>query len=238
MELKNYSRMAVNYCLGAQSGVLQPRESINVEPCGLLELAHTQDSYYCNMRKEKNFILRFLSRIADPFKLIKEYHVMVASTFDLAALEGGEQVILGHRSVPFHGELTLYYEHFTLTPAGGSALVPCQMAVPDPDSLTRAFRKTNGKWKAWDIISEVLFDVIFDFFFPNTLSSILLLVCLFVAFGAEAWLYILGFTLLIFLLEFVAEGIFIHLTRDKPKDTEKFKFALEPRVILNECYYK
>lgn len=122
------------------------------------------DESYSVLQAKKSKFLKFLSFWDDPFKLIKEYHLTVVSSYTKGQLANYRHIILTAHSCYADIETRTYY-NFVKVMSGNVSIVADDMEIFCKDEITNDFVDNNRKlvrWQSvWDIILEpVFFEII------------------------------------------------------------------------------
>lgn len=157
MIIQNRSEKNIKCDFGDREVMLSPQESIR---CGELSDCvrfSVAEKNYSVLQSRDSKLLKFLSAIDDPFRLKKEYHLMVEASFTKEKLAGCDCIILTARSYYADTDTGTYYDYVGVE-AGGALLSADEMCLLPTEEIKKDFADNNRRligWQlAWDIFIE------------------------------------------------------------------------------------
>lgn len=114
---------------------------------------------YSVLESRDSILLKILGTFDDPFKLRREYHLSVASSFFKENLVNYHQLTLTVHSCFADAELQAYYDYVKVT-AENVLLTPDDMEVLSRDEMVADFSVNNKKLVRWYAIWDILIEPI------------------------------------------------------------------------------
>lgn len=171
-------------------------------------------------------ILKLLSSIGDPFKLRKEYHLVLDFEIKGHQLMNTRELVITSETKYADYEIRTYYEYF-LVKCDGIDISPRRVFVRGSEKIKQEFITNARKLKWWNVVEDgiiepVLFEAVGLFLIYKVLSF---------SIGVSAWFII---------LPFIALDVIILIVKScKPtakKWIQRFENYLEESVIRENCY--
>ncbi len=204
---------------------IEPGGTIDLENFSVLKFSRNYSSFSV-LESGSSRVLRWLSAIDDPFKLRREYHLVVE--FEMLGKDLGDiqELFLQQKTLCADMELRTYYESFAVI-GDGENIRPSNVSILDCDQIKADFKENDkrlARWTAlWDAIIEPIFGEILGF-------AALYLVLSFCV-GEMAWYIVLASAGLSFLIELIT-----FLCKSKAKRASIFNLYLEKETICQNCY--
>ena len=204
---------------------LTPNDSFECEEgFNYIKFSITDESYSV-LQAKKSKLLKFLSFLDDPFKLIKEYHLTVVSSFTKEQLSDYRHITLTTHSCYADIETRTYY-NFIKVASENVSIAADDMEILCKKEIISDFVNNNRKlicWQSvWDIILEPMFLEVIGYWAIYRLFSLW--------FETKA----LSIVLLILGLNIVVDSILFLFKRKKLlKRCNKFLDLLNNATIMN-----
>lgn len=164
MIIQNRSGKYIKCDFGAQAVMLSPQESIQCRELSDFVRFSVAEKNHSVLQSRGSKLLKILSLMDDPFKLMKEYHLMVESSFAKEKLADCDCIILTARSYYADTDTRTYYDYVGVE-YGDVPLFADEMCLFSTEEIKKDFADNNRKligWQSiWDIVVEPLvFEVI------------------------------------------------------------------------------
>ena len=198
MEITNASNVIAKVVLEEEFFLVSPGETVELKNVDSFYILHTYESYCCEDSGSSK-ILKWISVLDDPFKLRKNYHIVITSFFNKMKKFDSEQIVIIHKQCYVDVDTQTYYDFFILT-SKNEKIRPNRMFVSDLEKILQNFKineKKLTKWNAiWNILIEPIILEVIGFIVIYKLFS--------VWFGKGALYIVLFFVILILLVEIIA----------------------------------
>ncbi len=204
---------------------IEPGGTIDLENFSVLMFSRNYSSF-STLESGTSRVLRLLSIIDDPFKLRREYHLVVE--FEVIGKDLGDvqELFLQPKTLCADMELRTYYESFAVI-GDGKNIRPSNVYISGCDRIQEDFKENDkhlARWTAlWDVIIEPIFGEILGF----AALYLVLLLCV----GKMAWYIVFAFAGLAFLIELIT-----FLCKSKVQRANIFNLYLEKDTIYQSCY--
>lgn len=160
MVIHNSSDTCITCTFNHSVITLAPKDSFECdENFDCIRFSAAEKSYSVLQAKNSRF-LKFLSVWDDPFKLIKEYHLTVVSSYTKEQLSGCRDIFLTVHSCYADIETRTYY-NFVKAASENAPIVADDMEILGKDEITHDFADNTRRlirWQSvWDIVLEPIF---------------------------------------------------------------------------------
>ena len=224
MRITNLTNEEILCLIDKTLWAIEQGKSVEIDTFDNMKFIHKRTCYSSNEAGNSN-VLKMLSLIDDPFKLRREYHIVIDFEINNHVCNPQELVVSSHTNY-VDVETRTYYEFF-LVKGDGKQITPSQIYVSGTKDITREFRQNNIKlvrWNAiWDVIIEPIFFEVIGYFLIYYLFSIWL--------GRFAFFAVFPLVILNILIELVVLRF-----KFKNKRNKRFLYYIENSTILEICY--
>lgn len=228
MRITNFSEIIIVCKVNDKCICIEPGSSFECgEKFNFIIFAASKKSY-SKLEAERSKILKALSFFDDPFKLIKEYHLVINSLFSNESICNSQQLNITVETCYADTDTRTYYDFVNLE-ADGRLIKPTEVSVSTQEKIREDFMLNNtklAKWQVvWDVIIEpIIFEVIGYYAVCRIFS---------VWFGVDAWKIVL----LLLVPNVMFEVLMLFFKRRKyKKRADKFHKHFSSQVICDCCY--
>lgn len=205
-----------------------------IESGGTIALEH-----FCVLKFSRNYasfstleagtssVLRWLSAIDDPFKLRREYHLVVEFEVTEKELGDTQELSLHQKTLCADMELRTYYEFFVVI-GDDENIPPSNVYISGCDSIQADFKENDKRLTRWNAVWDVIIEPIFG----EILGFAALYLVLFLCVGVIAGYIVLALVIFAFLIELIT-----FLCKSKAKRANIFDLYLEKDAVCQNCYY-
>lgn len=225
MKITNLTGNEILYSIDQENGILEKEKTVHVNDFGIVRFFHKYTSYSI-LEAGTSKVLKILSLLDDPFKLRKEYHIVVDLEIMKSQLCNPQQIVItsGTNYVDF--ETRTYYEYFNVQ-CDGKPIFPNRIYASETDKIKAEFAENSRKlelWNAiWNVLIEPLLFEIIGYFVLYRLFTFWI--------GTYAWLVIVPLIILNLFIELI-----VLVLKCKKKRITKFCGYLNESVIQENCY--
>ena len=207
-----------------------------IKPNSSFEYAEQFDSFvfspgkrsYSKLQAGNSKLLKLLGAFGDPFKLLKDYHIVVNSYFLHESVCNSQQLNVTVESVWIDVETRAYYD-FVKVEADGKQIKPIKAEALTAEEISNDFFVNNKRLFRWQAVWDVLIE-------PVILQIIVyfaIYLFFFVSIGRAAWKIVF----FLIALSTLFELFMLIFTRKKfKKRIVTFKECLDFEKIYNSCY--
>lgn len=222
MKITNVAKQPIVCSVDNTTTLLKSGESLEVKKFSTILFSHGISCYLKNEAAGSR-MLKWLSFFDDPFKLRKDYHIVI--DFKLYNQScNSHQMIVDSLTEYIDVETGIYYEYF-LVRCDGKSVSPNQILLPGVQELKSKFLNYYSKMIRWNVVWDVFIE-------PALLEVpgyLLLHWLLSIWFGAAAKLIVLSMIFLNVVIELMI-CIF------KLKKSQKPNRFFDDKVIRENCY--
>ena len=175
-------------CLIDQTDYMIPhKETIEADDFETIKFCHKYVSYSTDGIGNSK-ILRLLSNIGDPFKVRREYYLVLDFEIKRNQLMNTRELVITSETKYVDYEIRIYYEYFRVK-CDGIDISPRRVFVRESEKIKQEFIKNARKLKWWNVVEDgiiepVLFEAVGLFLIYRVLSF---------SIGVSAWFIILPF---------------------------------------------
>lgn len=228
LRIANFSKVNMECKFNDRLISLEPGASFECnEKFDSLWISPKQTSYSLLEAKESK-ILKGLSFFDDPFKLIKEYHLVVNCLFKKENLCDSNQLNITLETCYADIDTRTYYDYVKLE-VDSKQLKPIEVEVSSKDEICGDFILNNSKLAKW----QAIWDIIIEPFVLELVGYYLAYRILSVWFEKKAWLIIISLLIITVFLEVLA---FSFSKRKYKKRLDKFQQNFSRDTIYDNCY--
>ena len=175
MRITNLSNVVIECEIDNTRISIQPRSDFEFsEEFKTITFSPSYESYSV-LESRKSKILKFLSLFDEPFKLIKEYHLSIASLFSKESVCNSCQLNISIESCYAEADTRTYYD-YVKAESNEMILCPNSVRVLGYKQIQKDFLNNNSKlakWQSvWDVILEPLIFEIVGYFAIYRIFSI------------------------------------------------------------------
>lgn len=205
--------------------LLKQKGFVDVNDFEIIKICHKYPGYSTD-GAGRSKLLKILNMIDDPFKLRRDYYIVVDSEIMKSQLRNVQQLTISPKIVYLNYKIRTYYEYFQVQ-CDGKNMVPNRVCLPGIEELKMEFIKNARKLKWWDVfmdglVEPILFEAVGLFLIYKLFSF---------SIGTYAWFIIVPFLLLDVIILIIKS---CKLTAKKW--IQQFEEYLEERVIRENCY--
>lgn len=229
MRIVNLSKVTIDCRIDNWYVYIQPGSNIECsDSFDTLTFAPNKKSYSI-IEAGKSRVLKTVSFFDDPFKLIKEYHLTVNSSFSKESIYDSHQLIITVETCCADIDMRIYYDFVTVE-CNGRMIKPIEVSILKQAEIQKDFITNNtklAKWQiTWDVIIEPLVLELLGYYAVYRIFS--------VWFNEKAWSIV--FLLLVpnILFEVL---VWIFKKGKYKKRADKFQRYFNSNVIRDYCYY-
>lgn len=196
-------------------------ESIYINEMDMFEISRVTGSYFSRWA-EQHKVLKIMSYFSDPFKLLKDFHVVIDSVYQLNEEYANQQIIIKYVINEIDVDTHTYYDYFVLY-CQNQFLIPQNSYTRDADMFFHIFKKNNKKLVLWDAAWNIVIE-------PIVLESIglfLIFLLFYLWFGKIAAFIVAGIVIFTVLIDTI---IFL-ITNKSRKNIKNFQDYLKPDSI-------
>ncbi|MBE5928270.1 MAG: hypothetical protein E7267_02700 [Lachnospiraceae bacterium] len=195
----------------------------------ILSFKKTMGSYSVLATKDSK-ILKILSLFDDPFKLMKEYHLVIGCTFEKNYICSFQEIEIFTQCLYVDWDIQTYYD-YVLIKGNGQTVKPSFANVSGEKEIADDFSRNNKKlnrWLAvWNVLIEPIVLEIVGYIAVYWLFSVWL--------GAKALYLVLA----LLMANVLIEVLIVFMKRKKHiKQELQFKSLLSKQSIMEKCYIK
>ena len=225
MRIKNLTGYDLLCSIDQKRCLIKHTESVQIEEFETICFIHRQPSYEVWEAQDSN-ILKLFSILGDPFKLHKEYHIVVDCEISKNQLYDPQQLIITSHTEYVDHKTRTYYEYFAVK-CDNTAIFPNHIYVAEEDSIKQKFEQNIKKLARWNAFWNFFIE-------PLVLEGIgyfLLYFLLYIWIGNHSWFVIISLIALNLIIEFV-----FFIFNSHSKCITKFCYYLDKCVIMEMCY--
>lgn len=196
-------------------------ESIYINEMDMFEISHVAGNYFCR-QADRHKGLKILSYFDDPFKLLKDFHIVIDSVYQLNEEYANQQIIIKHVINEIDVDTHTYYDYFMLY-CQKQFLIPQNSYTRDADVFFNIFKKNNKKLVLWNAAWNIVIE-------PIVLESIglfLIFLLFYIWFGMRAAYIVAGIVIFTVLIDTI---IFLVANKSR-KNIKNFQDYLKPDSI-------
>lgn len=228
MRITNFSNINMEFRVNDIQVCIKPNSSFEYgEQFDYFTLSPGTKSY-STLEANKSSLLKFLSVLDDPFKLIKEYHIVVNSFFVNENVCNSQQLNVTAESYWVDADTRIYYDYVKVE-ADGNQIKPIKLNVLTSEEISNDFFINNKRLCKWQSIWDILIEPII----PEIIGCFVLYHIFSIWFAKGAWnivFFLIGTSVLFELLMLVFKK------KKYKKRIVKFQECLSIERIYNCCY--
>ena len=225
MRITNLTGQKILCSVDRECFSLENGNSLQVENFEILKFSH---EYKCFSSREagNSKVLNFLSFFDDPFKLRREYHIVVDFEATKGQICDSQQILVTTEIDYVDVETRTYYEYFIIK-CDGKPIAPNQTYILGSNEIKVDFEKNDKKLARWNLIWNVLIEPIAW----NSIGYMAIYLLLSAWLRKTAWFIILSLIILNMLIELI-----IYIFRSKSNRPQMFSNYLDRHMIQEYCY--
>lgn len=229
MKITNKSNQKIIYRVDEGEFALESKQFIEIADDKFQKISFkSQMGSFAILEARDSKLLKFLSSFDDPFKLLKEYHLIIDCVFEREQICNFQEIEIFTEQVYVAYEIRTYYDYINVQ-CGGHRISPMMVTVCNQESILDEFLNNNkklNKWLSiWNVFIEPLILELGGYFAVYCVFSIWL--------GMNAIWLVLALLVPNILIEFL---IMLFKRKKTIQQEKQFRSLLLSKNIIDVCY--